>query len=203
MLQRKRAQKTKIQQCVLRGMIRGKSQGSLPKAEGVIIFYTPRNKPALGLVVHGVTRHHPWRMCWAPCMELKTLGSSHGVLLGGQHRCEGHRCEQRCEQHRCEGSVPLGGAEALGSPLGIRAGVPGQCCKQGLSADTSTLHTAHCPLRAALFPCQPSRFVSGRSLPTNQEWAITSGHFQSHFSDPHQHFKTRLNMQLAPLHCQF
>lgn len=201
MLQRKRAQKTKIQQCVLRGMIRGKSQGSLPKAEGVIIFYTPRNKPALGLVVHGVTRHHPWRMCWAPCMELKALGSSHGVLLGGQHRCEGHRCEHRCEQHRCEGSVPLGGCR---SP-GVTTGHQGWSARAVLQAGTVSRHqhTAHCPLRAALFLCQPSRFVSGRSLPTNQEWAITSGHFQSHFSDPHQHFKTRLKMQLAPLHCQF
>lgn len=144
MLQRKRAQKTKIQKCVLRGMIRGKSQGSLPKAEGVIIFYTPRNKPALGLVVHGVTRHHPWRMCWAPCMELKALGSSHGVLLGGQHRCEGHRCEQRCEQHRCEGSVPLGGCR---SP-GVTTGHQGWSARAVLQAGTVSRHqhTAHCPL---------------------------------------------------------
>lgn len=42
----KKAQKTKIQLSVFRGMIRIKSQGSFPRAERVIIFYTLRNKPA-------------------------------------------------------------------------------------------------------------------------------------------------------------
>lgn len=98
------------------------------------MFYTPRNKPALGLVVHGVTRLDPWGM-GHPCAghqawSCKALRSSHGVLLG--------------EQHRCEGSVPLGGAEALGSPLGIRAGVPWQPCKQGLPAGTETWTTLGC-----------------------------------------------------------
>lgn len=45
MLQQKKVQKTKIQLSVFRGMIRDKSQGPFPKAERVIIFYTPRNKP--------------------------------------------------------------------------------------------------------------------------------------------------------------
>lgn len=53
----KGSENKKRQQCVFRGMIRGKSQGLLPKAEEVVIFCTPRNKPPLGLVVHEVIRH--------------------------------------------------------------------------------------------------------------------------------------------------
>lgn len=111
----------------------------------------------------------PWRM-GDHAGSCKALGSCHGVLLG--------------EQHRCEGSVPLVGVQKPWGHLWA-SGVPWQSCKQGLSAGSGTL-------RAALFPSQPSRFVSGRNLPTNQGCAVTNGHFQSHFSDPHQHFKTHL-----------
>lgn len=158
--------KQKFSSVFLGGMIRGKSQGSLPKAEGVIIFYTPRNKPALGLVVHGVTRHQsledvlgtmhgaakPWGaamgLSWVSSTDVKGTDVSStdvsstdvkGLCLWGVQEPWGHPWASGLE---CQGSAAS------------------RDCQQA---------PAHSTLRAALFPSQPSRFVSGRSLPTDQE----------------------------------
>lgn len=80
------------------------------------------------------------------------------------------------------------GAGARELQLGVWGQGKRQPCKHGLLAGAG-------PLTAQgwfIFVSQPSRYDSGRNLPTNQACAITRCHFQSHFSDPHQRFKTRL-----------
>lgn len=171
-------------------MIRGKSQGSLPKAEGVITFYTPRNKPSIGL---GGTWSHraPGPGEWGS----RVLGTMHGAAKPSGAAVEFCRVKSTDVKGLCLWGVqkPQGHCWAVG--LGHQGSPVSRDSKQA---------PAHWPLGAALFASQPAWQVClGEELAYKPSMCSNKWPFPEPFLWPSPAFQDTFQMQLAPLHCQF